>query len=58
MLTRGGPGQATLVISQFIYREGFERNSFGYASAAAIVLFLLCISITIVQFLVNKRRNA
>ena len=58
VLTRGGPGQATLVISQFIYREGFERNSFGYASAAAIVLFLLCISITIVQFLVNKRRNA
>lgn len=58
VLTRGGPGQATLVISQFIYREGFERNSFGYASAAAIVLFLLCISITIVQFVVNKRRNA
>ena len=58
VLTRGGPGQATLVISQFIFREGFERNSFGYASAAAIVLFLLCISITIVQFMVNKRRNA
>ncbi|MFT3888757.1 MAG: sugar ABC transporter permease [Arachnia sp.] len=57
VLTRGGPGQATLVISQFIYREGFERNSFGYASAAAVVLFLLCIAITIVQFIVNKRRN-
>lgn len=58
VLTRGGPGQATLVISQFIFREGFERNSFGYASAAAVVLFLMCITITIVQFLVNKRRSA
>ena len=58
VLTRGGPGQATLVISQFIFREGFERNSFGYASAAAIVLFLICITVTIVQFLVNKRREA
>jgi multiple sugar transport system permease protein/alpha-1,4-digalacturonate transport system permease protein len=46
------------VISQFIFREGFERNSFGYASAAAIVLFLICITVTIVQFLVNKRREA
>ena len=58
VLTRGGPGQATLVISQFIFREGFERNSFGYASAAAIVLFLICITVTIVQFLVNKKREA
>lgn len=58
VLTRGGPGQATLVISQFIYREGFERNGFGYASAAAVVLFLLCIVVTIVQFIVNKRRSA
>ena len=58
VLTRGGPGQATLVISQFIFREGFERNNFGYASAAAVVLFLLCITVTIVQFIVNKRREA
>lgn len=58
VLTRGGPGQATLVISQFIFREGFERNNFGYASAAAVVLFLLCITVTIIQFIVNKRRDA
>lgn len=58
VLTKGGPGQATLVISQFIYREGFERNSFGYASAAAIVLFFICITVTIVQFLINKKREA
>lgn len=58
VLTEGGPGQATLVISQFIYREGFERNNFGYASSAAIVLFFICIGVTIAQFLVNKRRNA
>lgn len=58
VLTRGGPGQATLVLSQFIYREGFERNSFGYASAAAVVLFLICIVVTIIQFLINKKREA
>lgn len=58
VMTEGGPGQSTLVISQFIYRKGFEENQFGYASAAAVVLFFLCIIVTIVQFLWNKKRSA
>lgn len=58
VLTNGGPGQATLVLSQFIWQKGFVENQFGYASAASIVLFLLCIIVTLVQFFINKRRNA
>lgn len=57
VLTDGGPGNATLVLSQFIYMRGFEESKFGYASAGAVVLFLLCIVVTVVQFLINKRRN-
>lgn len=57
VMTEGGPGQSTLVISQFIYRKGFEENQFGYASAAAVALFFLCIIVTIIQFFWNKRRN-
>jgi len=58
LLTNGGPGQSTLVLSQYIYRKGFEENQFGYASAVSMVLFAVCFLVTIVQFLVNKRRNA
>ncbi len=58
VMTNGGPGQATTVLSQFIYRKGFQENQFGYASAAAVVLFLLCIFVTIAQFLWNKKRSA
>ena len=58
LLTHGGPGQSTLVLSQYIYQKGFEENQFGYASAISIVLFAVCFLVTIVQFLVNKRRNA
>jgi len=57
VMTDGGPGQATLVMSQFIYRKGFEESQFGYASAAAVVLFFMCIIVTIIQFLWNKRGN-
>lgn len=58
VMTNGGPGQATLVLSQFIYKKGFVESQFGYASAASVVLFFLCIIVTIVQFLINKRRSA
>ena len=58
VMTNGGPGQATSVLSQFIYRKGFEESQFGYASAAAVVLFFMCILVTIVQFLWNKKRSS
>lgn len=57
VMTDGGPGQATMVLSQFIYRKGFEESQFGYASAASVALFFLCIIVTIAQFLWNKRRS-
>lgn len=58
VMTDGGPGQATLVLSQYIYQKGFEQFDFGYASAIAVVLFLICILVTVVQFLYNKRKEA
>ena len=57
VMTNGGPGQATLVMSQFIYRKGFVESQFGYASAAAVVLFFMCIIVTILQFLWNRKRS-
>ena len=57
VMTQGGPGTSTLVLSQFIYKKGFQENQFGYASAVALVLFGICIAVTIVQFVVNKRRD-
>jgi multiple sugar transport system permease protein len=56
LLTNGGPGQSTLVLSQYIFQKGFGENQFGYASAVSIVLFAICFLITLVQFAVNKRR--
>lgn len=58
VMTNGGPGQSTSVLSQFIYRKGFVESQFGYASSAAVALFFLCIVVTIIQFLWNKKRSA
>ncbi len=58
VMTNGGPGQSTLVLSQYIYQKGFVENQFGYASAISTVLFFICIAITVFQFVMNKRRDA
>jgi multiple sugar transport system permease protein/alpha-1,4-digalacturonate transport system permease protein len=55
LLTDGGPGHATLVLSQYIYMKGFEETQFGYASAIAVVLFAICFAITVIQYRVNRR---
>ena len=47
VMTDGGPGQSTLVLSQFIYRKGFEESQFGYASAISVVLFVIVLLVTV-----------
>lgn len=49
-LTEGGPGQATTVLSVSIVRTAFTRYQTGYASAQAIVLFVIVLIITMVQW--------
>ena len=41
VLTGGGPGTATLYMVQYIYQTAFRDGQLGYASALAMVLFLL-----------------
>jgi multiple sugar transport system permease protein len=50
MMTSGGPNNATITISYYIYRCGFEHFNFGVASAAAVVLFCLIVSLSVLQF--------
>jgi multiple sugar transport system permease protein len=55
VMTRGKYGSSTAVY--FIYESGLNRFEFGYASAAAYVLFLIIAIFSIIQFLLLKRRG-
>jgi multiple sugar transport system permease protein len=57
VMTEGGPGRSTLVLSQLVYREGIVEGNFGYSSAVALVLFVIVLTVTVVQFRLNERRN-
>ncbi|KAB7664912.1 carbohydrate ABC transporter permease [Bacillus sp. B1-b2] len=56
MLTRGGPQNETNLIVYSIYQEAFMNYQFGTASAQAIILFLIILILTIVQFKLGERK--
>lgn len=55
VLTEGGPGNSTSVIVYYLYEQAFEYLRSGYASAISILLLILLLIITLVQWLGQKR---
>jgi len=56
VMTKGGPSDSTYSIVYSIYEEAFIRFQFGSASAQAVILFIIMLSLTIIQFQVIERR--
>jgi len=56
-LTRGGPGQGTVVLSFLVFLNAFERLSIGKASALAVLLALLIIVLGSVSFFSMQARQ-
>jgi multiple sugar transport system permease protein len=58
VMTQGGPVHATLSVVLLMYLEGFRWWNMGYAAAIAVVLFLVILAFTVVQFRIERRRSA
>ena len=54
-LTNGGPGTSSYVMVFYIYQMAFQSYKFGYASAASVILFLIIVALTILQWKMRKR---
>ncbi len=50
VLTSGGPGDASRVIALYIYEKAFRGFEMGYASAVSFTLFIILITLTLLQF--------
>jgi len=55
VMTRGGPGNATLFYVLNLYFNAFEYFRMGYACALAWFLFLVILVLTLIQFKLAKR---
>ncbi len=56
VLTKGGPGVSTEVLSFFAYRRAFLGLSLNEGAAASFVLLLVVLALTLVFFVMTERR--
>lgn len=58
-LTGGGPVGGTTLLVQYIYDNAFGPNhQYGLAAAASVILFLIVLSFTVVNWLFGRKRGA
>lgn len=55
ILTKGGPGTATLTSSVYIFQKGLEQFNFGYASALGLVVSVIIGALSVLIFYVNRK---
>ena len=54
-LTQGGPGISTTRMANYIYNQTFVYWDYGKSAAASVVLFVIVLAVTIVQFRGEKK---
>ncbi len=55
IMTEGGPGRSTKMLVTYIYDEAFVKVRYGQASAISMILLILVLTITVIQFRSEKK---
>lgn len=55
VLTNGGPGNSTRIITLFIYEQAVKYSYYSYANALACILFVLLLIITLIQWKAQEK---
>jgi multiple sugar transport system permease protein len=58
LFANGGRGDATMVMVQYVFKEAFQMNKGGLGAAAAVVLFVLIVVLSVLQFQLLRVRGA
>lgn len=58
-LTKGGPANATITMSHYIYNGSFGEGvaNFGYASAMSVIVFIMVAILTFINLKVGDKRD-
>ncbi len=54
IMTTGGPGNSSEVLSTYLYRTAFHANQMGYASSIAITLFIITFALALIQMKISN----
>jgi len=56
VLTEGGPAGSTNILIYQLYKDFFVNSRIGYAAAESLILFLLVVGITLIQFRTTEKK--
>jgi sn-glycerol 3-phosphate transport system permease protein len=54
--TTGGPGQSTMILVYKVFRDGFIGLNLGSSAAQSVILMVVVIALTVIQFRFIERR--
>lgn len=57
-MTAGGPSGSTRPVVQYIFETGFTGYRLGYSAAISYIFFGLIVIVSVMQFLITRRRSA
>ncbi|MGX5681611.1 carbohydrate ABC transporter permease [Schumannella luteola] len=57
VMTGGGPGYSTSVLGTYAYRNGFQIREQGYGAAIGIVLLVITLAFTYIQWRTSRTRD-
>lgn len=57
VMTQGGPGGASEVMTSYVYSKAFVSQKFGVATAASIIMMVVMIGLTVILQLVKKGKE-
>ncbi len=55
LMTRGGPDEKSEVMLTYLYQKGFTSSQFGYATAIAVLNFVVVMAISLVILFIYRR---
>lgn len=56
-MTQGGPSRSTDVLATYLYERAFLQSEFGYATAIAVSMFLLVLTLSTILMRVTQRES-
>ncbi|WOH19302.1 sugar ABC transporter permease [Paenarthrobacter sp. GOM3] len=57
-MTAGGPAGSTRPVVQYIFETGFTGYRLGYSAAISYIFFGLIVVVSVMQFVITRRRSA
>ena len=48
LLTRGGPGNASELMTTYMYKQAFASKQYGYGSSVAIMIVIVCLTVGLI----------